>query len=99
LSPRCCNSEALLAGLTARTLARPDGYALGDRPQHRHFTRSVHRHGAALVLSHVEIAEAANLYVANNGPYTVTAYGPGKTSVLRTISQGVSGPDALAFGS
>jgi hypothetical protein len=27
----------------------------------------------------------------------VTVYAPRKTSALRTISQGVSGPDALAF--
>jgi sugar lactone lactonase YvrE len=48
---------------------------------------------------------ATNLYVANHNGSTgflggnVTVYAPGKTKVLRTISQGVSLPDALAFDS
>ena len=42
----------------------------------------------------------ANLYVANGGAYsggTVTVYAPGSKSVLRTISQGLNDPGALAF--
>jgi sugar lactone lactonase YvrE len=38
-----------------------------------------------------------DLYVANATANTVTVYVPGSDSVLRTISQGVNGPDALAF--
>jgi hypothetical protein len=38
-----------------------------------------------------------NLYVANAVGNTVTVYAPGKTSPLRTISQGVGYPFALAF--
>jgi DNA-binding beta-propeller fold protein YncE len=40
---------------------------------------------------------SGNLYVANAGDNDVTVYAPGSTSVLRTISQGVSVPDALGF--
>jgi sugar lactone lactonase YvrE len=49
-----------------------------------------------------------NLYVGNRGcgpsscsgykPSTVTAYAPGSTRILRTISHGVLGPEAIAFG-
>ena len=39
-----------------------------------------------------------NLYVSNRGNNTVTVYAPGQTSVLRTITDGISGPTALAIG-
>ncbi|MBV8067269.1 MAG: SMP-30/gluconolactonase/LRE family protein [Candidatus Eremiobacteraeota bacterium] len=42
--------------------------------------------------------ESQNLYVANYTANAVTVYAPGSTNVLRTISQGISEPDALAFG-
>ena len=38
-----------------------------------------------------------NLYVANQDVSTVTVYAPGSQNVLRTISQGVSVPGALAL--
>jgi hypothetical protein len=49
---------------------------------------------------------SGNLYVANengacggNSRYgTITVYAPGSTSAFLTISQGISGPLALAFG-
>ena len=50
---------------------------------------------------------SGNLYVANLGcttpsclgsvQSTVTVYAPGETSVLRTITEGISFPEALAF--
>ncbi|MGA8534919.1 MAG: hypothetical protein WB615_12500, partial [Candidatus Tumulicola sp.] len=40
---------------------------------------------------------SGNLYVANGGGNTVTAYAPGSGTVLRTISQGVNVPAGLAF--
>ena len=41
-----------------------------------------------------------NLYVANGGNNTITAYMRGNlTKVARTITQGISGPVALAVGS
>lgn len=40
-----------------------------------------------------------NLYVANNGNNTVTVYAPGRVQPLRTISNGISDPWALAFDS
>ncbi|MGB8908716.1 MAG: hypothetical protein WCC84_08190 [Candidatus Cybelea sp.] len=40
---------------------------------------------------------AGNLYVTNTAGNTVTVYAPGSTSVLRTISQGMSESSALAF--
>lgn len=42
-------------------------------------------------------AKAEHLYVANAGPSTVTVYAANGSSVLRTISDGVSQPDAMAF--
>jgi DNA-binding beta-propeller fold protein YncE len=41
---------------------------------------------------------SGNFYVANYFNNTVTVYAPGKTSPLRTISNGIDGPDALAIG-
>lgn len=38
-----------------------------------------------------------NLYVGNQGNDTITVYGPGKTQVLETITDGVDLPIALAF--
>jgi YVTN family beta-propeller protein len=42
-------------------------------------------------------AAQQNLYVANSGNNTVTVYAAGGTSVLRTISEGIAAPIALAF--
>jgi hypothetical protein len=42
------------------------------------------------------LARSGNLYVANE--YTVTVYAPGSDSVLLTISEGIHGAAALAFG-
>lgn len=42
-------------------------------------------------------ATGAKLYVANYFPSSVTVYASGKNSLLRTISPGISYPDALAF--
>jgi DNA-binding beta-propeller fold protein YncE len=39
----------------------------------------------------------AKLYVANGGASTVTVYAPDSKKLLRTISQGVVKPTALAF--
>lgn len=39
-----------------------------------------------------------NLYVANTGNNTVTVYRRGNITLQRTISQGINGPIALAFG-
>jgi hypothetical protein len=46
-------------------------------------------------------ATNSHLYVANRGKSTVTVYARSKrnTKVLRTISQGIDVPQALAFGS
>ena len=47
--------------------------------------------------SNPKASAIANLYVANGSNDTITVYGSGSTSVLRTISQGVKVPLALAF--
>jgi DNA-binding beta-propeller fold protein YncE len=49
------------------------------------------------VLSPSARISGANLYVANYSDNSVTVYAPGSSKVLRAISQGVKGPDALAF--
>ena len=41
---------------------------------------------------------SGNLYVANYATSSVTVYAAGSTKVLQTISNGVSYPQALAFG-
>lgn len=53
------------------------------------------RHGCGP--SALAFSGSGNLFVANNLSNTVTAYAPGSAKVLRTISQGLSYPDALAF--
>jgi len=41
---------------------------------------------------------AGNLYASNYTTDTVTVYPPGGSSLLRTISKGISAPGHLAFG-
>jgi DNA-binding beta-propeller fold protein YncE len=85
-----CFSAALLAacGGTSNGLSTPVSVA----PQ-------IGAHQSSARITSRPVTEGPNLYIANGGypANTVTVYAPGSNSVLRTISQGVYQPQALAF--
>src|SRR5579862_8222417 len=51
----------------------------------------------ANIVAAAVVTPGPNLYVANVGSNTISVYGPNSTSVLRTISTGVSTPEAMTF--
>ncbi len=104
--------QSVLAGSPLAPAADPDlyvansndnsvtVYAHGSKRLLRRISQGINRPTA------LAFDGSGNLYVTNAGcpvscspyvPSTVTVYAPGKTSVLRTISQGIYVPTALAF--
>ena len=89
-----CAALAMLAGCGSQT---PIG-APGAMPQMQANRQiAAEAKGSQSSSSAEAPATNTNLYVTNVA--TVTVYAQGSTKVLRTISKGVTGPEALAFDS
>jgi DNA-binding beta-propeller fold protein YncE len=89
-----CAAIAVATGCGSQT---PIG-APGAMPQMQSNRQIIAESRGSQSDSSVTSRRQSNLYVANYLNNDVTVYAPGETSPLQTISQGVGGPHALAFG-